>query len=113
LVLSSHQILLRVLFFREAHNSDTWIAQALEHDIAAHGEDIEHAKLAFERTVSGYFLLAAKYHQEPLASLKPAPSIFWEIWKTRATATVEAKRISSSAAYMLPVVSNDPLQAVQ
>jgi hypothetical protein len=100
-----------VLFFREAHDPNTWIAQALEHDIAAHGEDVERAKLAFERTVSGHLQLAAKYHQEPLASLQPAPNIFWDLWKLRAEKTVEATRISSSAAYMLPVVSNDPLQA--
>ena len=42
---------------------------ALEHDIAAYGESIEQAKRAFERTVQGYFQLAAKYQQEPLASL--------------------------------------------
>jgi hypothetical protein len=78
---SARHIVLSVLFFREPGDSDTWVAQALERDIAAHGKSIEQAKLAFERTVAGYLRLAAKHHQEPLATLKPAPEPFWSAWQ--------------------------------
>ena len=56
--MSASHLLLRVLFFRDSDDPGTWIAQALEHDIAAYGSDMEHAKIAFERTIRGYVTLA-------------------------------------------------------
>ena len=111
-MLSARQILLRVLFFCDPSDPDTWVAQALEHDIAAHGSDVGRAKVAFERTVAGYFKLALKHHQEPLASLMPAPAVFWETWKDAAQQKVQAERMPSVDAYMLPVVTHEPLPTV-
>ncbi|MGB7217933.1 MAG: hypothetical protein WBD07_03905 [Vicinamibacterales bacterium] len=70
----THHIVLSVLFFQEG---DTWVAQGLERDIAAHGRSIEEARIAFERTLSGYIQLAVKHHQEPLVSMRRAPDVFW------------------------------------
>ena len=88
-----------------------WVAQALEHNIAAFGPDIEHAKRAFERTLSGYLEIAAKYHREPLADLKPAPPVFWNIWNQLVERSVSAERMPSIPAFMIPVVTYDPLPA--
>ena len=62
-------IVLSVLFFREP--SGIWVAQALEHNIAAQGGTVEEATVAFERTVEGYLRLDAKLGREPLSVLKP------------------------------------------
>lgn len=109
----SGHIVLSVLLFRRDNDPDTWIAQALEHNIVAHGSDINQAKVAFERTVSGYFKLARTHDQKPFASLKPAPRVFWDTWFDLAQQNVQAERISASCAYMLPVVNNEPLPTGQ
>jgi hypothetical protein len=95
-----------VLFFQES--PDVWVAQALEHDIAAHGQSVEAAKLAFQRTVKGYLLLDAKHGREPLSSLSKAPSEFWEAWERARSATMPAEEMPSvPPAYMIPVISQD------
>jgi hypothetical protein len=109
--LSAGNIVLRVVIFQERHDPNTWVAQALERDIAAYGPDIERAKRAFEDTVSGYIHLAEKHGQEPLATLKPAPKLFFDLWKSMARPQETAELIPSVDLYMLPVVSHDPLPA--
>lgn len=104
---------LRVLFFRDLQDPDTWVAQALEHDIAAHGGDIEQAKVAFERTLSAYIQLAHKYQEEPLAKLVPAPRVFFDIWQAVAKPKVQAELIRSAHLYMLPVVTHERVQGVK
>jgi hypothetical protein len=90
-----------------------WVAQALEVDIAAHGLDVAQAKRAFERTFSGYVVMADKVGQVPLSSLKPAPRIFWDAWKKVAADTVSGERMPSVDTYMLPVVTDEPISSVQ
>jgi len=90
-----------------------WVAQALELDIAAHGSNVEQAKRAFERTLSGYVVMATKIGKAPLSNLKPAPDIFWEAWKRVALDTVSGERMPSVDTYMLPVVTDEPLSSVQ
>src|SRR5262245_49865832 len=102
--------ILSVLFFQE---DDQWIAQALEHDLAAHGATLADAKVAFERTLAGYFELAKQHHQEPLATLKPAPAEFWEAWKRVVRRNVEVEQVPSIDAYMVPAVSHEPISRVQ
>ena len=106
-------IVLKVLLFRREGDLDTWIAQGLQHNIVAHGPDVEHAKRAFVRTVRGYIELATKHGQDPLASIRPADQFFWNCWKEIAAPTVLAERLQSTDAYMLPVVNNDPIPAGQ
>jgi hypothetical protein len=99
------------LFFRDPDDPKTWIAQALERDIAASGPDIASAKRAFECTVSGYLQLSAQQHIEPLASLRPAPGIFWEFWNKGAPEAPPSERLPSIPAFMIPVVTYDAVQA--
>jgi hypothetical protein len=109
--LQAKHIVLSVLFFKDPNDSGTWIAQALERDIAAFGPDIEQAKRAFERTVSGYLTADVRTTPEPLGCLQAAPIRFWEIWFRVASMTVEAERMPSIPAFMMPVVTYDPIQA--
>jgi hypothetical protein len=102
---------LSVLFFQE---HGLWVAQALERDIAAFGRSIEEAKKAFEQTVSGYVQVGLKQGKAPLSSLGPAPNVFWEIWNRLVQPHPDTERmpsIPSVPAFMIPVVSHDPLPA--
>lgn len=101
-------MLLRVLFFRDPYQPETWIAQALEHDIAAYGPDMNLAKVAFERTVSGYIRLAQQQNCEPFAALPQAPDVFWERW-LRATAAKnpQAEPIPSIPGHLLSAVTDE------
>ena len=113
---SVRHIVLSVLFFREPDDPDTWVAQALEHDIAAHGKSVEQAKLAFERTVAGYLRLAVKHHQEPLATLKPAPELFWSAWGRatgKKTLELSPSDATTPAAYVIQAITNESISAIQ
>jgi hypothetical protein len=90
--LGSDSIVLRVLFFRDPTDPGIWNAQALERDIAAFGKDLEQARRAFEATVRGYFRLAEQRHEEPLVSLKPAPTIFVDAWNQNVRRQIEARQ---------------------
>ena len=102
------RIVLCVLLF-EANGG--WVAQGLEHDISASGPDVERAKRAFERTVSGYLQAARKLQIEPLSNLKQAPDVYWQAWESEAARNQMAERMPSVPYFMLPVVSHEPLPA--
>jgi hypothetical protein len=108
---SNRHILLSVLFFQEQDNPDVWIAQALEHDIAAYGPDIPAAKRAFVYTLSGYIKYAERHQQEPFATVDPAPDFFWGIWRqlVDAQTTPVAEPLHALPAFMIPAVSHEPL----
>jgi hypothetical protein len=106
---TAKRVVFCVLLFHDSQ-SDCWVAQALERDIAAFGPDVEQAKRAFERTVSGYFTLLDQ-HPRGLEALRPAPDVFWEAWERVASERMEAERMPSIPAYMLPAVTHDPLPA--
>lgn len=110
--MSDKHILLSVLFFQEPHDPDVWIAQALEHDIAAYGVDVPAATRALARTLSGYFLLAERHHREPFTTLRPAPDIFWQIWRRlieAQPAPVAAEPLTALPAFIFSAVSHEPL----
>ena len=69
---TSHSV--RVLFIKEG---GAWVAQCLEHDIAAQGKTFTEAEEAWERTFLGQILLDVKQGKEPLAGIKPAPKSYW------------------------------------
>jgi hypothetical protein len=101
-----------VLLFQDPTEPGTWIAQALERDIAAHGSDVSSARTAFERTVAGYVKqLGTGQDIDPLSSLQPAPLIFWDLWNRTVSASVQAERISTIPAFLIPVVTHESLPA--
>lgn len=102
-------IYIGVLLFREA-SSGMWIAQGLEHDISAHGPNVEAAKIAFERVVIGYLQLDERCHREPLSSLRPAPKPFWDAWQRVAqkqTETISATDPSIPPAYAIQAITDE------
>ena len=105
-------VVLSVLFFRD-QSAGAWVAQALERDIAAYGPSFEEAKVAFERTVAGYFQLDIKRHREPLATLKAAPQLFWEAWERVRSQVMQAEQVPTTDAYMIPAKTEERLQTVQ
>jgi hypothetical protein len=64
---------LRIVLFREGR---FWLAQGLEHDIGAQGEDLRdllvRLELALEQEAAGLF------------ALPPAPPYFQQLWPARA-----------------------------
>lgn len=103
--------MLSVLFFQE--RPGVWVAQALEHDIAAHGGSIDEAKTAFERTVWGYLRLAESRHQtEPFEALQKAPDAFWQAWH-RITAKSTEALPTTPPAYVVAAISSEPVCTTQ
>ncbi len=64
---------LRVVLLREHH---FWIAQALEHDIGAQGEDV--------KDVLSRFALAFESEGDAITTLPPAPPYFQALWPLKA-----------------------------
>lgn len=59
----------------------TWVAQCLEYDIAAHGTTIAKAREALGRAFTAQVALAVHHGEEPLATLKPAPKPYWDLFE--------------------------------
>ena len=68
---------MRVLLIKE---DAVWVAQCLEHDIAAQGTTIADAKDAFVRNFAAQIAVALKYGEEPLATFAPAPKYYWDLF---------------------------------
>jgi len=71
---SPRTISLRVIYIRE---NDYWVAQCLEHDIAAQGKTLPEVEDAFRKTIIGQIILDLRKGREPLEDLKPAPPMYW------------------------------------
>lgn len=105
---------LTVLFVREG---DFYVAQALEHDIAAQGSSIQKAKEAFEHAFVGRILLDRRMKREPLSTLGRAPQRFWAIFtdlvKQHTALTTEPVDVSDSIpgmppAFMVQAIADTP-----
>lgn len=55
-----------------------WVAQGLEHDIAAQGKNITEAKRSFVRTFLGHVIIACKNKKPPFEGIKKAPKKYWD-----------------------------------
>jgi len=102
-------IYLGVLLFRD-RSTGMWIAQALEHDISAHGPSVEAARIAFERVVDGYLSLDARHHREPLSTLQPAPRVFWDAWQRVAEKQLQELRVPNPSlppAFAIQAITNE------
>ena len=72
-----------------------WVAQGLEHDIAAQGRNISEAKEAFKKTIIGQIILDIKDNLKPLESIERAPQIYWNIFK-------KAERLTEQPKFAMP-----------
>jgi len=85
----------RVLFIKRG---EAWVAQCLEHDIAAQGKTFDEAEKAWERTFLGQILLDAKQGKEPLKDIKPAPRFYWRKFHK------EGRQVSVEPTITLPMM---------
>lgn len=65
---------IRVIIFQEA---DAWVAQCLEHDIAAQAADLE--------TVRSRLFVTLMAEADSISEIPPAPRHFQEMWDRKAT----------------------------
>lgn len=72
-------ITIHVLMIRDDR---AWVAQGLQHDIAAQGDTIEEALERFKRVLASEARFDLRNGQEPLAEVPPAPQSLWDIWAT-------------------------------
>lgn len=70
-----------VLAFQEG---EWWSAQCLQYDIAAQAKTLPDLFYELERTLMGYFLLAAELGQVPFAGIGAAPQKFWDVFEQSA-----------------------------
>ena len=102
---------LSVLFIRQG---DYWVAQALEHDIAAQGASLQLTQRTFEETLSGQIALDRKFGREPLKHLPPAPREYWDAFEAadkREVAKTPLTIENMPPAYVIQAITEQPLAA--
>jgi hypothetical protein len=71
-----HTFTLRLLLIKEGTQ---WVAQCLEHDLAAQGVEIDDAVDAFASILAAKIIADIKAGREPLANCKPAPAHYFAL----------------------------------
>ena len=94
--------MVRVLLARE---SGLWIAQGLDHDIAAHGKTLAEAKIAFCHAVAGQVIVALHHGDEPLADFGPAPQWYWDMFRN-------AEKLARDEVIYEPPSSSSPIPSL-
>jgi hypothetical protein len=67
---------LRLLLLKEGSQ---WVAQCLEHDLAAQGPEIDDAINAFVTVFAAKLIADRKAGKEPLSTCPPAPAYYFEL----------------------------------
>jgi hypothetical protein len=70
--------ILRVLLIPEG---DFWVAQCIDHDIAAQGSDPDGARRAFLITLAQQIELDVAKNRVPLEAIKPAPEWYFTAYE--------------------------------
>jgi hypothetical protein len=96
-------IFMRVLLMPEG---DFWVAQALEHDIAAQGRSEDGARQAFLKTLSAQAQLDIENGREPLQDIPPAPDWYFEAYQEARESDSFLKEPSLPEAYIAQAVSD-------
>ncbi len=58
-----------------------WVAQCLEHDIAAQGKTIKQAMKTFSKSFAGQVFMDVENGKQPLEDFTPAPVEYWDMLK--------------------------------
>lgn len=64
-----------VLLFQE---SEWWVAQCLEYDIAAQGKTVAEVKDSFIKTLAGQMVVDVRNGNRPLEGIQRAPKYYWD-----------------------------------
>jgi hypothetical protein len=72
---------IRVIMFEEG---GLWVAQCLEHDIAAQAENVDTLHARLNATLKAEYNESMERHGKPFAGIDPAPERFQRMWNQRA-----------------------------
>ena len=75
-----------VLFFRDQIGGQPmWVAQLLEHDLVAHGKEIQDAARALVHVITARYVIAQRRRisEDPLKAVPPAPPRCVDIFENR------------------------------
>ena len=87
------KVSVQVVVFQEGD----WVcAQCLEYDIAAQGKTLDDCLYELYRLIVCHIAISVEHGLEPLRSLKPAPTRFWE-WFERSKIPLSAARFPFTA----------------
>lgn len=76
-----HELILKVLCWPEiSEDRIVWVAQCLEHDIAAQAKGFAGLEAQLERVIIARFVIAKERRIDPLKSLGPASKPYWDRW---------------------------------
>lgn len=89
----AHGTELRIVAFQK---DDTWVAQCLEYDIAAHGPDLDTVLLRIDDTLCAEAEYTNERFGTPFAGLEPAPTLYEALWD-RALTSVCPPEIADAA----------------
>lgn len=98
----SPRFTLTILLLKEGTQ---WVAQCLEHNLAAQGPEIDDAIEAFSDVLAAKIITDVRAGRDPLASCRPAPTRFFELAQ-------RAKHIESSIPLRLPDEVSPPWMRV-
>ncbi len=69
------EIKVQVLLFKEGQ---TWVAQCLEHDLAAQGQTLKQAKESLNQVFITQVVLDLDAKREPFSAVQRAPQFYWD-----------------------------------
>lgn len=81
----------RVIMFQEG---EAWVAQCLEHDIAAQADDLDELHMRFALTLRMELRTSLERSGRPFGGIEPAPRHFHELWEKRSGGFTPARPMS-------------------
>lgn len=101
----------RVLLYRE---DDMWVAQCLEHDIAAQGKTLDEVQNKFHQTFIGQVILDLEAGKQPLKNVPKAPAEFLKMFENSSHRLKDPKPFPVSElppAYMVNAIAEEAIYA--
>lgn len=92
--MQENEFLIRVLFRREddGNGHEGWVAQCLEYDLVAQGNNLKEVRQRLCRTMFGQMLVDIKHGREPLGGIGPAPQEYCEKFNEQFAEAVPLER---------------------
>jgi predicted RNase H-like HicB family nuclease len=95
------ELKIRAVLFQE---EGWWVAQCLEHDIAAQARTRDDLLYELERILVGHFFISAEKGKIPFANLPRAPRRYWVMYEQAEPIPAEALSFRQGAFQVLPDV---------
>src|SRR4051794_31588234 len=96
---------LHVLVFREG---ETWVAQVLERDIAAHGASPYSALAAVKLLIQSHANFDTRHQRQPFSRLDRAPDVYWRALE-RARMLPQPERVLMHPAAISASITDEPI----